>query len=76
VSRRTEEVAETLHQPLYYISGGELGKDMKEIETLFKNIFSRIARWEAVLLFDKADTFMAKRKDDALDRNTMISGEY
>ncbi|KAH0556906.1 hypothetical protein GP486_005306 [Trichoglossum hirsutum] len=68
-----ESVAESLHRPLYYISGGELGTQLYKIEDCLRVIFDRIVRWEAVLLFDEADTYMAKRREDSIQRNAMIS---
>ncbi len=38
--------------------------------------FNRIARWQAILLLDEADAFMAERADDSLERNTLVSSAY
>ncbi|KAI1777341.1 hypothetical protein F4818DRAFT_345505 [Hypoxylon cercidicola] len=68
-----ETVAESLHSPLYYTSGGELSIDKDRIEEQLRLIFQRIHRWGAILLLDEADTFMARRGEDSLERNALVS---
>jgi SpoVK/Ycf46/Vps4 family AAA+-type ATPase len=69
----TESAAETLHRPLYYVSGAELGLiDIfnyrnNSIEDQLELIFKRIARWEAILLFDEAESFVASRDQQSGD---------
>ncbi|KAJ4299338.1 hypothetical protein N0V90_004583 [Kalmusia sp. IMI 367209] len=66
-----ESAAETLHRPLYYVSGAELGLldtysyRRLSIEDQLELIFKRIARWEAILLFDEAESFVASRDQQA-----------
>ncbi|KAH6641881.1 P-loop containing nucleoside triphosphate hydrolase protein [Chaetomium tenue] len=68
-----ETVAESLKCPLYYTTGGELGLQIDNIEKGLRLIFQRIQRWAAILLFDEADTFMARRSEDSLERNALVS---
>ncbi|KAL8346695.1 hypothetical protein RB598_000540 [Gaeumannomyces tritici] len=68
-----ECVAEHLHRPLYRVSGSDLGSDTSDIEASLQRAFNRIARWEAILLLDEADAFMAERGDDSLERNSLVS---
>ncbi|EQB52816.1 ATPase [Colletotrichum gloeosporioides Cg-14] len=68
-----EVVAESLKCPLYYTTGGELGLEVDDIEKRLRLVFQRIERWGAVLLFDEADTFMAQRTEDNLERNALVS---
>ena len=77
----TESAAETLHRPLYYVSGAELGlidifnyRDTS-IEDQLELIFKRIARWEAILLFDEAESFVASRDQQSGDgrKNALTS---
>ncbi|KLU90668.1 hypothetical protein MAPG_10520 [Magnaporthiopsis poae ATCC 64411] len=68
-----ECVAENLRQPLYRVSGSDLGSDISRIEASLQQTFNRIARWEAILLLDEADAFMAERGDDSLERNSLVS---
>ena len=71
-----ETVAESLKCPLYYTTGGELGLEVHMIERGLRLIFQRIQRWAAILLFDEADTFMARRKEDNLEQNALVSSQY
>ncbi|KAF0332616.1 AAA family ATPase [Colletotrichum asianum] len=68
-----EVVAESLQCAVYYTSGGELGLEMWEIESNLRLIFKRMQRWGPVLLFDEADTFMAQRSRDSIERNALVS---
>ena len=80
-----ESAAEALRRPLYYISGPEIGllgshcnhsdDSTISIEGKLELIFKRIARWEAILLFDEADTFVASRgfQDHDGKRNALTS---
>ena len=74
-----ESAAETLHRPLYYISGAELGLLQNSygmsVEDKLELIFKRVARWEAILLFDEAETFVASREiqDQAGGRKALTS---
>ncbi|KAL3306692.1 P-loop containing nucleoside triphosphate hydrolase protein [Colletotrichum asianum] len=70
-----EVVAESLQCAVYYTSGGELGLEMWEIESNLRLIFKRMQRWGAVLLFDEADTFMAQRSRDSIERNALVSSK-
>lgn len=79
---RAESAAEALRRPLYYVSGAELGlldtsiySYKYSIEEKLEHIFKRIARWEAILLFDEADTFVASRggRDPDGKRNALTS---
>ncbi|CEL10110.1 hypothetical protein ASPCAL13235 [Aspergillus calidoustus] len=69
----SECVAESLARPLYRVNGSDLGSNTDEIETNLQLVFDRVARWEAILLLDEADAYMAERKDDSLERNTLVS---
>lgn len=76
-----ESAAETLHRPLYYVSGAELGlletinHRSIPLEDQLELIFKRIARWEAILLFDEAESFVASRDQSSADgkKNALTS---
>lgn len=65
-----EAVAETLHQPLYSVSIGELGTDPQSLEEKLSEILELASMWKAVLLLDEADIFLEKRGSD-ITRNAM-----
>jgi len=69
-------VAESLHRPLYYVTSGELGTGAGGLEPRIQEVFRYIVRWRAVLLFDEADVFMARRNFREIDRNALVSGAF
>ncbi len=64
--------AEHTRRPLYVLEMGELGTDLKSVEESLQRIFTRAARWNAVLLFDEADVFLAKREETDLERSAIV----
>ena len=59
-----EVYAETTRRPLYVMEIGELGTSLEQVEKNLQRVFARAARWNAVLLLDEADVFMAERGMD------------
>lgn len=49
---------------------------MWDVEHRLTKAFDRTSRWKALLLFDEAEMFMAKRTDEDLKRNAMVSCEF
>jgi len=72
-NRGLESIAEHVRRPLYYIAAGELGDYAKEIEPKLKKMFNLAKSWQAILLLDEADVFLAKRKNDEIFRNSVVS---
>lgn len=66
-----EVFAETAGRPLYVMEMGELGTNLANVEAALQRIFARAARWNAVLLFDEADIFLARRDND-LERSAIV----
>lgn len=66
-----ETFAESSERPLYVMGLGELGVNLEQVERSLKTIFERAARWNAVLLFDEAEIFLAKR-DANLERSAIV----
>lgn len=66
-----EVFAENTKRPLYTLEMGELGTSLHEVEQNLTLVFHRAARWNAVLLMDEADVFMARR-DDNLERSAIV----
>jgi hypothetical protein len=66
-----EVFAESTKRPLYQLEVAELGTSLAAIEENLKRIFMRVQRWNAVLLLDEADVFMAKRGQD-LERSAIV----
>ncbi|KAH9884176.1 P-loop containing nucleoside triphosphate hydrolase protein [Xylariomycetidae sp. FL2044] len=71
-----ESVSASLHRALYCISPSDLirKKVYQEfnVEEKLTTIFRRVARWEAILLFDEADAFLKARSNSSDDRERII----
>jgi SpoVK/Ycf46/Vps4 family AAA+-type ATPase len=68
-----EAVAEISRLPLFVMSCGELGSQANEINKSLKKYLDLATRWNAVLLLDEADVYLAKRNDNDLERNAIVS---
>ncbi|KAJ5374997.1 ATPase AAA-type core [Penicillium concentricum] len=68
-----ESVAEVMKVPLYVMSAGDLGTDVRGFENKLKDILRMIPRWGALLLLDEADVFMECRDSADLARNELVS---
>ncbi len=66
-----EVYAEHSQRPLYVLELGELGTDLNNVEENLRRIFTRVARWNAVLQFDECEIFLAERGDD-LERSAIV----
>lgn len=67
-----ETYAEYVSRPLYVMEMGELGTNLESVEVGLQRVFARAERWNAVLLFDEADIFLAKRTDSDLERSAIV----
>jgi SpoVK/Ycf46/Vps4 family AAA+-type ATPase len=68
-----EAIAEVSRLPLYTVSSGSLGHESDVIEDNLTRILQLTTRWNAVLLIDEADVFLAKRDKSDLKRNAIVS---
>lgn len=68
-----EAVAEVTQRPLYTISSGELGADPTTVHEKLKSVLELAELWDAVLLLDEADVFLAERNETDLARNAITS---
>jgi hypothetical protein len=66
-----EVYAETMRRPLYSVQCSQLGTDPEALEASLMRIFDRAQRWNAILLLDEADVYVAKRGDD-LEQNAIV----
>ena len=71
-----ECIADLYERPLYSVTSGDLGTDPKDIEAKLHKIFDYAVKWNAVLLLDEADVFLAERNLEDLSRNALVSGEF
>lgn len=68
-----ETYAESMGRPLYPLEMGELGIDLASVEENLQKIFDRARRWNAILLLDEADIYLAKRQDAELEKGAIVS---
>ena len=68
-----EAVAEILERPLYVITSGELGDTPQSIDLALRKVLELANDWNAVVLLDEADVFLAKRDRTDLIRNGIVS---
>ena len=69
-----ECIADLYERPLYSITSGDIGTDPAAVETNLHLIFQYAVTWNAVLLLDEADVFLAERNLENLSRNALVSG--
>jgi len=66
-----EVYAETTERPLYVLELGELGTNVAMVEENLQRVFTRVARWNAVLQFDECEIFLTERGED-LERSAIV----
>lgn len=66
-------VADRTHRPLLYIQAEDLGISADVLGTKIKNLFAMAIDWNAVVLLDEADVFMAERNPNDIHRNELVS---
>jgi SpoVK/Ycf46/Vps4 family AAA+-type ATPase len=70
-----EVVSEHRKKALYAITSGELGIETAAADQRMRTIFDRAKAWDAYLLLDEADVFLAERDRDNLSRNGLVTGK-
>jgi len=66
-----EVYAEAMKRPLYSVQCSQLGVSPEELEEELLKVFVRSQRWNAILLLDEADVYVAARGND-LDQNAIV----
>ena len=68
-----EAVADKTRRPLYYLQAEELGTNASYLGAKIKKVFEMATEWNAVILLDEADVFMAQRSPADVVRNELVS---
>lgn len=68
-----EAVADKTRRPLYYLQAEDLGTDAARLGPKIKKVFEMATEWDAVILLDEADVFMAERDPGDIARNELVS---
>jgi AAA+ superfamily predicted ATPase len=66
-------VADKTRRPLYYLQAEELGTNPALLGSKIKKVFEIATDWDAVILLDEADVFMAERSPADITRNELVS---
>ncbi|KND89503.1 putative 26S protease regulatory subunit [Tolypocladium ophioglossoides CBS 100239] len=68
-----EAVADRTHRPLFYLQAEDLGINAAALGANIKRVFEMATEWDAVILLDEADVFMAERNPNDIHRNELVS---
>ncbi|KAH0494597.1 hypothetical protein TgHK011_001214 [Trichoderma gracile] len=68
-----EAVADRIHRPLFYMQAEDLGINAASLGANIKRVFEMATEWNAVILFDEADVFMAERDPNDIHRDELVS---
>ncbi|KAH6676253.1 ATPase [Halenospora varia] len=68
-----EAVADKTRRPLYYLQAEDLGTNASHLGPKIKKVFEMATEWDAVILLDEADVFMAERDPGDIARNELVS---
>jgi SpoVK/Ycf46/Vps4 family AAA+-type ATPase len=68
-----EAVADRTHRPLFYLQAEDLGINAATLGANVKRVFEMATDWDAVILLDEADVFMAERNPNDIHRNELVS---
>ncbi|KAK2829901.1 hypothetical protein FQN49_007142 [Arthroderma sp. PD_2] len=68
-----EAVADRCRKPLFYLQAEDLGTQAAELGAKIKKVFELALEWNAVILLDEADVFMAERNPNDIHRNELVS---
>jgi SpoVK/Ycf46/Vps4 family AAA+-type ATPase len=66
-------VADRTRRPLYYLQAEDLGINAALLGSKIKKVFEMATEWDAVILLDEADVFMAERNPNDIARNELVS---
>ena len=66
-------MADKTRRPLYYLQAEDLGTNAAYLGPKIKNVFEMATEWNAVILLDEADVFMAERSPADIARNELVS---
>jgi AAA+ superfamily predicted ATPase len=66
-------VADKTRRPLYYLQAEDLGTNAAFLGPKIKKVFEMATEWNAVILLDEADVFMAERSPADIARNELVS---
>jgi SpoVK/Ycf46/Vps4 family AAA+-type ATPase len=66
-------VAERTKRPIFYIQAEDLGTNPAMLGAKLRVTFKMAIEWDAIILLDEADVFMAERDPHNITRNELVS---
>ena len=66
-------MADRTRRPLFYLQAEDLGINAAALGENVKKVFEMATEWDAVILLDEADVFMAERHPQDIARNELVS---
>lgn len=69
-------MADKTRRPLYYLQAEDLGTNASHLGPKIKKVFEMATEWDAVILLDEADVFMAERDPGDIARNELVSSKF
>ncbi|UPL03968.1 hypothetical protein LCI18_014902 [Fusarium solani-melongenae] len=64
-----EAIADRLRRPLYHLQADDLGTDVASLGIKFQRTSKIASAWNAIILLDEADVFIAQRDPRDVERN-------
>ncbi|KUL87578.1 hypothetical protein ZTR_04635 [Talaromyces verruculosus] len=68
-----EALADKFKIPLYILAANDIGTSAQKVETALQDAFECCRLWDALLLIDEADVYLATRQSDHLTRNELVA---
>ena len=68
-----ECIADLYGRPLYSVTSGDIGTKSGEVEMSIRKIFDYAVTWNAIVLLDEAEIFLAERDRENIERNALVS---
>jgi hypothetical protein len=69
-----ECLAQDMGRPLLALTAGDIGTDQSLIEQKLSNWLDLAQRWNAIVLLDEADAYLAARAEKQLNSNAFVTG--
>jgi SpoVK/Ycf46/Vps4 family AAA+-type ATPase len=67
-----EAIADHLRRPLYHLQADDLGTEVASLGAKFQRASKMASAWNAIILLDEADVFIAQREPRDVERNGLV----
>lgn len=66
-----EAIADRLRRPLYHLQADDLGTEVASVGVKFQRTSNIASAWNAIILLDEADVFIAERRPREVERSAL-----